>query len=422
MSHGGLVSNARMLRDFAAAEGKLVDSIDRMLAKQRGAPEVRMRQYIEAQASPVVRDALRRLVGARKWRYVSFSEFLDATRATTARLMVALAATKGPVCFVIDDVSKSSHWVLALCMHMARDAMRALAKQHRLHMVVDDGGAIRPAFERLPDNTTLVLMDDATYSGEQISYFMSVTLRAWRASHRGKDPAGLFVHVPYVCRPSMRFFKAATAVFNHETFDNLFQRRRVVDVLCADLFLERRNPMFTEYQSLFFDVLALQPTNALIMFEHKIADGLSIPNRWLHAGPCVSPDFTAAYVVRPGAAAELAAFLATTPVHVFDNPKRKAANPRDASRRVIEMMQSPAFRRRFMDRARIDPPPPTAPLFFPLLPPEFCEARYQRFMRRHLHGSASARGHNHHLFNPPDCRKPPYKRSSYKARVAGLPP
>jgi hypothetical protein len=60
-----------------------------------------------------------------------------------------------------------------------------------------------------------------------------------------------------------------------------------------------------------------------------------------------------------------------------------------------------------MERVGLDAPSKDAPHYLPLLSPEFCDERYRRFVEKHM-------GSHRAMFNIPDCRKPPYKRTSFK--------
>jgi hypothetical protein len=407
-----LISGEAARELFAGIEPKLLDEVRRLLAKRRGTPGVRVEEYVRAQASATVREAVERLCRGRRWRYVPFAEFMESLRATSALLMRRLLKAKGPVCFVIDDLGKSSFFVLGVALHLAREGAAKLFERGRVHVALEnEGGGLRAAFQSLPDDTTLVLSDDATYSGEQLSYLLATVQRHWRETHSAKKARRVVVHVPYMSAPSLRLFKSAD-VIHAATFPSLLYRRSAAGVLADDVYLVRRGSAFAEYQSLYFDFLGLMSTNTLMIFEHKVADGLSIPHRWLHLGPCVGAEYRSAYKVRPERAKELAALIeaqireadyAATYGHLV----RGGVDHREVSRRAVGMMHSRAFRDRYMTRVALEAPATGAPRNVPLLSPEFCDERYRRFMERHID---SPRG----LFNVPDCRRPPYQRTSYK--------
>jgi hypothetical protein len=91
---------------------------------------------------------------------------------------------------------------------------------------------------------------------------------------------------------------------------------------------------------------------------------------------------------------------------------QKAPPHKEVARRVVELMRSPKFRTQFMVRVPILHAV-NGVRYLPLLPPEYCEPRYRRFVARHITGE------NNHAayFHMPDCRKPPYKRPSFYGRV-----
>lgn len=406
-------------------------AVDKILEKRRDEPRIRIDEYIAAQKSETVRTSLEWLMRNREWVYVSFAEFLRQLRDMAQRLIKSVVQRKGPVCFVVDSVSKSSFWVLALVMHLVPDAQRLL-DDGRAYLAVDNSGGnggLSSAFSKLPhlQSTTLVVLDDAAYSGEQLASFIYNVVKQWRFAVGGKTsrPPHLTVGVPFVTESAYRLLqKHSDAIHTSVHVRGLFNRRTVESVLASDLFLSRRGGMlFTEYRSLYFDVLGLRPTNTLLVFEHKIADGLSIPHRWLQTGPFVPPGVQAAYRVRQTHVSRIAAMLKREikeqrSIDVIqgslDRIAAKETYHRDVARRVAELMHTPAFRNEFMERIDMDVGDlPAKPQYMPLLPPEFCTPRYRQYVRLHAHnlgGEAYA--------YMPDCRRPPYKRGSFRGRVA----
>ena len=322
--------------------------------------------------------------------------------------------------------------MLALALHLAPDVSGRLFDEGRMFLAVDNSGAfggLVSAFKELTDakRATIVVLDDAAYSGEQLASFIEQVRRQWRLAMGGRSrPTHLAVGIPFVAEPALRLLqRGADAVHTCVRVRSLFQRRSIDSVLAADVFFARRGGlMFTEYRSLFFDVLGLRPTNTLLVFEHKIADGLSIPHRWLQTGPGVPPDVHSMYRVRPTHVARLAAMLKRdvsdqrTSDLAHGNLDHIAANEpmhRDVCRRVIELMHTPGFRTEFMVRVTLSPgqQEQNEQQYTPLLPPEFCSPRYRQYVREHaqnLGGDAYA--------YMPYCRRSPYKRASFRTRIS----
>lgn len=460
----------------------------RLLAKGRTLPGVRVREYIDAQGAPVVRKALERLMGSRKWRYVSFYEFRETLTGVAKRLFDEVGighgggggerdnkaaadaetdeAGAGEVCFVVDSLRKSSFWVVATAL---------LAVPPRswkcLSMAVDDDGApggLLSAFgdlmkasardrerdrerDRGRTQTRLVLMDDATYSGDQLSYFHDVVVDAWQEASeiatagvvgmkaaKGSAAAAphVYVAVPFMSKPSIPLFKDRRGRLTHlmyaESFSSLFHRRTLSSVLASDVYLLRESAILAEYQSLYFDFLGVLPTNTLVIFEHKVADSLSIPNRWLQLGPCLRPPEVAhhqnAFCVRPDKVVELTALLRRDLRERRRGASWGGVNENGpgtppqrillaASRRVGELMQSPRFRAEYARPVSLAADRPSPPAFFPLIPPEFCDPRYRRFVMTRLRRASSSASAITVADEMPPCRRPPYKRSSFRRRL-----
>ena len=439
-----LIEGKRLRTLYEANRPRFVDMINRLIAKQRDIPSVRIDEYINAQRSPYVKESVRRMMKNREWRYISFREFLETLTRVTQRMFEYLdhARNRGKrVCFVIDDLHKSSFWVLGMSLHILLERVSveyasAEARKRKTNEIFDrfaiavdsDGafGGMMEAFKKLPNETILVLMDDATYSGEQLTYIYNLEVSNWIASakaHANPKPH-VVVCVPFMAEPSLRLFGGAK-LFHEVKFTSLFHRRRVGDVLSMDLYLESSSrtaayTTFSEYQSFFFDFLGIMPPNTLLFFEHKIADGLSIPNRWLHFGPCVGSEFKHAYRVKPSRIQDLVKFLRKDmrkeQQQQGDYSQLAGMVHKDMARRVSTLLHSPVFRKYFMERVSLDPPhlpttPKHFPRFVPLLPPEHCGPRYRRALERKLHGQYGS------FYGLPDCRKPPYKRQSFRGRI-----
>lgn len=460
-----LLVGDRLRALLASLHSKLTATVLPRLLSSLNAPDIQIKEYMAAQAWPMVRDSIQVLLRRRQWLYVSFERFLGELKELAHQLLTDLIREQGAdphrwVVFVVDEVAKSSMWVFALIMLLAPpEAMRLLAMK-RIALAVDtaSGGGIVRAFHSLcapPFNVrraTLVFADDAAYSGQQLSFMYHTATALWHktvsaaASASAKEDAKnkskksgsgsrsgtkspvvlqmqmqmrAVVAVPFIAQPAMRMFNGADVMMRQQV-PGLLTRRSVVGLLCADLFLVRsRRGMFTEYHSLYFDVLGVRPTNTLLVFQHKIADSLSIPHKWLHVGPCVPPDTRVMYRLRPDKAQsivdlvrrDLSEQLADT-AHM----EGSAMQLRIITRRICQLMHSDDFRARFMERFKLPPAPLGAVRFMPLLPPQFCSPRYRQFVEQHMRD-----GDLRDLYNSlPDCRQPPYKRHSYVRRAGSI--
>lgn len=466
----GLLRGRVLARLLATLRPKVEADAARLLAKGRRL-NVRVLEYIAAQRGEDVKDAIRWLIGPRKWRYVSFTEFLATLERLVDRLHAMLYDPEqdkkgGGVCFVVDSLNKSSFWIVLMTLlmrpfpgaSMAIDDV-GLAGRGRESLIGDlrggdTEGMLAQSLRLLPDTTRLVLMDDAAYSGEQLSHFHDVVVAQWRGSRKAGavkavKAVSIVVALPFISRPATTLFRRrGTTLMFEETFPGLFERRSAAQILAADLFIEvssrggsgsylSKNPLLSyaaagpSYPSLYFDVLGILPTNTMFVFEHKIGDSLSIPNRWLKVGQCVPPRVTRAYRVRKEKAQELMTLLRRDLTLQGMLPKNSGAGgawtPAHrlmllAAQRTGELLSSSArFRADFFERVALPPTTDSggsAPAFLPLLSPEFCDAPYRRYVRRHR----VARGElglalPYSGEDIPPCRKPPYKRTSFRRRI-----
>lgn len=438
---------------------KLESDKARLLAKGRKL-NVRVSEYISAQRGDDIKDAIRWLLGERNWRYVSFSEFIGVLGSVVDRLHNEVYSKNGPkrnVCFVVDSFNKSSFWVIMMAMLMrsfpnaslAIDDYGVLRRRSLNFTFGDDEDSLLLAFRGLPDDTKLVLMDDAAYSGEQLSYFHDVVVSQWRASRKSKkrSKASVSVVLPFISRPATQLFvRRGTDLIFGETFPGLFDERTPAQVLRGDLFLEvesegrknspldkyvgskNKNENKNSYASLFFDVIGVLPTNTMFIFEHKIGDSLSIPNRWLKVGQCVPPGVSIAYRVKREKAKELVAIIRKDLISKGQLAnKRIDDGPWTPSYRLMllvsssirEMLSnSEEFKKEFFDRVDIPTDEGKPAAFLPLISPEFCDAPYRRYVRSHRveKGKLGLALPNSGDAIPP-CRRPPYKRSSFRRRI-----
>ena len=432
-SAGAIFQGERLTRMLDTMLPQIEQYIDKMSEQPSVFPDIQMDAYLDAQKSPHVVRSIKSLTRNMSWRFVSFRELVEELRDMGRTLFARLLQTpKKCVSFVIDGFNKSSFWVLATLLYVASDLTTELFKKKVVSITSDTSRSttgMRKAFAQLPaNNTVLVLLDDATFSGEQLSYFYHSVLRHWTEAHCRRmscKPPPVFIGVPFMSQQSIGLFMGATVMCKKvNMFPSLFFRKQIARTLIGDLFLERSNSaLFDEYTSFYFDFLGIRGSNTLMLFEHKIADALSIPHQWLMTGQCLTNDYKHAYKVKAEKADELTAAIVKDIRRMrvadtdfvanlySDTVKRDRISHRDAAKRVVSMMQSPKFRREYMDRVALLP---NAVRFVPLMPPEFCGRKYQRYVERRLERA----GNNYEsTARVPECRKPPYKRDSFKERV-----
>lgn len=428
-----IIEGAALADLISSVERKTKEAITRMEAEGRASPRIRMDEWLEMQPQ-VVADAVRSLLGKQKWRTVMFPEFLQTLGDVVRPVLARLAKGSRRVCFFVDDLHKSSFWVLVLALSIVPPSDRArLLASGRACLIV--GTSNLEALSTLPRSTTVLVMDDASYSGEQLSTTCAIICRTWREAHPGVPPR-VVVCVPYMSTMSKRLFKApGIRLLSGETFRSMLQGQGVAKVLGKDLILEQRiHALGSRYDSLFFDFMGIKPVNTMMLFQHKFADSLSIPHRWLHVGKCMrmGRDVTHVWRVKPDKVAHLARVLeAELREEIGDDDRNDLPFSRfhlmhaDVVQRMMHYMSSPAFRKRFMDVVYTHPPPSRAPKtttrkrgphVFPLLAPEYCSKGYQLYVAERMRVDGG-RG----LVHLPDCFRSPYKRSSYK-KQARLPP
>jgi hypothetical protein len=438
----------------------------------RGPPALRVHEFIAAQWSAQVRSTLRRLTRGRTWTFIALPQFMERRRPQAQALARDADRRAAATCVVVDSLFKSSFWVLMLMIHVLHEdggpglaAYHAAVRAAKLHVIVDStagrgadavSAGLHTPLSRLPPDAQLVLVDDAAYTGIQLSDFYQRVRLHWQLAH-GAEGKPVVVAVPYVSRGAAQLL-AGARLLPHTTFDALFHRRSPVTVLAMDLFLVSPRPgrgpgagpgpgpgpggrggRAARVQSYLFDYLRLYPDQTMLMFEHKIADDVSIPYRWLHLGPCLPPPDRGgpreAYRVRPGRAAPLVAFLRQEVAHgrwlppderVGDAAEPPAGRYRIFAHRVADLMSSPAFRRDFMDRVPLTParPPPPAldagRRYLPLLPSSYCDERYRGFVARHLLAPSEYEGDSRRvLYYMPECHTPPYKTPAFRRALTG---
>ena len=177
--------------------------------------------------------------------------------------------------------------------------------------------------------------------------------------------------------------------------------------------------------------MALRTFQTLTFFEHKIPDRLSLPDYLLLAGPCMAPDITHAYRVRPDKVKSLLKLLIT---EIDKDIDRTGSTLEDRDKEEAEMyynevfgqveflLQSEAFRRTYMMRVEFKPAKLEGkawPSFFPLIDPSGCDPDYKKelkMMRKSpdqylRHVSMQHTFFSRHLSRmTPTCYVAPYKK------------
>ena len=433
-----------------------VESENRRIVAKGRQLSIQMDQYIEAQASKEVRASIRRLVGDKQWRFVRFEQFIASLSRLFDQLLGATSNSSSPVCFVVDGDRKSSFWVVVLCLLMRFDAKTFC-------VCVDDndddpsedvgGGGLRRMFKTLPKDTRLVLMDDATYSGDQLTSFYDVVVEAWKIAHRSSARPLVHVTVPFMSTSSIALFRMhglpVKRLHYAEKFNTIFYKRSIASIISSDIFFDagsgssspssssrvagtgtgtgfersKSSGVMADYRSLYFDVLSLRPTNSMFVFEHKVADSLSIPNLWLKAGPCApSRRGMVAYRIKADRATQLAGEIRADlrrrgafawALSSFTSSQRLLFG---TVQRILGLMHSPKFRSEYTERVSMAPDPGHAPSpeSMPLIPIEFCDPQYRRWIAgQKLRNIPETENDN----ESKPCRRPPYKRNSFRRRL-----
>ena len=359
------------------------------VAKRVKPPKVNVEKYIRAQCYEEIRDVVKGLLDGRKWHFVTFEDFTKALEDSSQTLLEVM---KRRACVVIDHLSKSSFWVFMLVLHLIKrdDAKKKLfdARKHNLSFLVLFARPKQFALEflkKLPNECTFVFLDDASYSGEQVYGLVQETSECWKATDTArKHLPDVSIIIPYMSKQSQQLLLKFpfTTLHDPKLIGNVFADRSLEDIFLVDLFLPwTKKKYITEYWSYLFSFLALRTFQTLTFFEHKIPDRLSLPDYLLLAGPCMAPDITHAYRVRPDKVKSLLKLLIT---EIDKDIDRTGSTLEDRDKEEAEMyynevfgqveflLQSEAFRRTYMMRVEFKPAKLEGkawPSFFPLIDP-----------------------------------------------------
>ena len=424
---------------YAQVSGKLLESLH--AAKRVKPPKVNVEKYILAQCYEEIRDLVKDLLNGRQWQFITFESFTDALQESCRTLLDEI---QRPTCIVIDQLKKSSFWVFMLMLHLIRqnDETRTLfdARKHNLSLLVLYAGTRQFSLDfmkRLPDDCTFVFMDDASYSGEQVYGLVQETSDSWKLTDRSrKHLSRVSIIIPFMSKQSQLLLTKfpSTTVHQPRRIDNVFADRTLEKILGMDYFLPwNKRRYVTEYWSYLFSFLALRTFQTLTFFEHKIPDRLSLPDYWLLAGPCMVPDITHAYKVRPEKIKPLLKLLISeidkdierTGSTLEGREKEEAEIYYNEIFSQIEgLLQSEAFRRIYMTKVQLKTlrlEGKAWPSFCPLIDPSGCDPNYRKELKtmrkspdeflRHV--SMQHSFFSRHLSRiTPTCYVAPYKKVS----------
>lgn len=418
----------------------LAPALATTLAGGQRPPKIRLAQWLQLQwAQPVRERAEWLLRDGASWQYVGLPEFLRELSARAGHLLAQLER-RPAVCVYVRDYAKSDFWVLLLVLRslLGDPATRARLERHvhKLQLHVASVGGRLP---RDPGISHFVLLDDASYSGEQL-------FETFQALSDAFPRATATVIVPFMSDRAVALFALpGVAVVPPVRIESLFRGASMREILARDLFLQWVDrPYQPEYWSYFQDFLGLRRYQTLTFFEHKIPDALSIPEFWLAVGPCLPREKAVALRVRPDRAAALQALLHAEVV--ADMRRTVAVSKRtwleelllderllaDAEEyhgfvyaKLRALLQSEAFRAEFTEAVAMLPAPGARarrswPALFPLIFPAACEEKYRKLVRE-------MRAHPHRFFQgvqqdglfptsymmlkTPACYAAPYKKA-----------
>jgi hypothetical protein len=378
------------------------------------------------------RQAVAWLLESARWQYIGIDAFVGALELRAASLL-ALMVREPHVTVCVDGYIKSSFWVFLLLLRRLRSHPDTRAAYygnlHKLQLVVWYAD-VEVNDTTLQERTHLVLLDDASYSGEQLSQFYASVRAKWPA-------ADVTIIVPYMSGRAQALFRSSRVarvdVVPPVAIPSLFGDRTFSDILRHDVFLlwvDR--PYAPEYWSYFRDVLRLRRYQNLTFFGHKLPDNLSIPELWLTVGPSIPLDFqgTTALVIKPERATELVALLKREVVADQKRDKVDAKSIKDDVEwqysqlysKLRWMMQNDAFRELFTLAVPLQtaagPPKPFKrwPDAFPLVYPSACEAQFHKVIerirrnpRKYLRDFQQDGLQRSKMLVPPTCYLAPYK-------------
>ena len=409
------------------------------IAKRARPPKVNVERYVKAQCYEEIRSLVRVLLEGQRWRFVSFEEFLNVLESSSR---ILLEKMNKPCCVVVDSVKKSSFWVLMLVLH--------LIKQNKKQKSVFDNNidnlSLIALYERpqqyavhrmkkLVSDCVMVFIDDASYSGEQLHEIIQSTTDCWCLAWPSQNQLpGIEIIIPYMSRQAQSLMTTIPSINMNapKLIDNIFANQNLESILKLDYFLPwTKRKYVTEYWSFFFRFLSLRTFQTLTFFEHKIPDALSLPDYWLLAGPCMVPDITHAFRVRPDKVQALSRLLLS---EIDRDIGRSGAALEDREKEKSEMffgevfdrvellMSSEKFRKKFMQRIifkKAEPQKIKWPSFSPLVDPSGCDESYRKLLKQMRNSPNDYLRHvsmQHTFFSKhlrkitPSCYLAPYKQ------------
>jgi hypothetical protein len=264
----------------AVTWGRIEALLDRLEGLEYGREEPDVEGGLRAllslwEADPYLHSVVKEAVEALPFQYVRFPEFQAAAATVFRGVAARLLARKqtGPVLAVYMG-GKSNAWMLALFLEHCRrhdaGAYEMLKDKLRVHDRRVMNSKKRGQCVLRVENATLLYLDDASYSGLQLQNFIQQGFLSLPST------SDMLVGVPFVSPAAARLLRpyAANVVkarvmpaINRKTLDGL-----------RDVALRERKPdMDGWYPRLLRDFLGLTEAPCRTIFEHKVADGVSIP-------------------------------------------------------------------------------------------------------------------------------------------------
>lgn len=210
-------------------------------------------------------------------RLVRWHEFLDKGFRPMLKQWAADLRTQKPVqryllSFSESHPIKSSMWLFFLLLRELSTIDPALRKDVLKKTFLVHAGTL--SVQVNPDTDVVLVLDDAVYSGSQ--------LMDEYVPHRcvmGKTRPRVHILIPYISRIGMlalqHKFPPSTSIYAQEVFRNVFDLWTPREVLETDLLHVRR---YKKEKPIIVSYLVHYANKTFFLFEHKVADGISIPS------------------------------------------------------------------------------------------------------------------------------------------------
>jgi hypothetical protein len=412
----------------------VVPTMERIIASILGTgapPLLRTDDHMDAHHCPDVKESIAWILRGRPWKAVSLQQFLSRVHSLARQVAQRLLSPSplhdaGPckVCIAIDNLQKSSFWMAMMILnYLTKEGVDISG----VRMVVSfDATLLKEAFSQLQRATPLLLLDDAAYSGLQITEYASLVMDAFGDAHEGNKPM-LYMGIPFVSATASHHMATKLSadhvtVMGHEAFKGVFSGRSPRAILRHDIIIMTRSRRLDTnrartfdrwaYQSFYYDFLRLRDSHTTLVFQHKIPDAVSIPHMWLHIGPIVDPKSAVLYRLKPSKLTELLRIVEHLTL-------RNHPTPRDVMRCICEWFGAVGFDKasQYIDEVHCPAGRPTnkkRPRIFPILAEDSCTEDYARYMAM-LHDDTDMIAD--YYYTMPDCFTPPYKHASMRAAI-----